>query len=237
MSNNVSTAPGEYSSSVLTASLGKKTLMAVSGVVWVVYVIGHMAGNLQFFLGPDAINAYAMALRDMGPLLWLARIVFAGALIVHVWSGILVWAENKKARPVPYAKTEYKETTLSSRWMIYTGIFLFLFIIYHVLHYTLHITNPEYATLTDSKGQFDVYTMMVMGFSNPVIAIIYILGMIFLALHLKHAIKSMFQTIGWNNPDWRPRLRIIAATVAIVVAAGFISLPLSVWLGLAGGGN
>ncbi|MFQ5499182.1 MAG: succinate dehydrogenase cytochrome b subunit [Candidatus Zixiibacteriota bacterium] len=228
---DTSTLVASPTTSIVSVSIGKKVLMAVSGAVWVGYLIGHMLGNLQIFLGPDKINSYAHALKELGAILWLVRGFVGLALAVHIWTGISVWIENKKARPVAYSCSGNVQTGVSSRTMIYSGAGLLLFVIYHLLHFTLHTTNPEYAQLPLDNGRFDVFRMMILGFSNPMISGLYAMGILGLAFHINHALMSMFQTLGLTSQNWIPRLKMLAAALALVLFFGFLSIPAAVLAG------
>lgn len=219
-------------------TIGKKVLMAVSGVVMVGFVTGHMIGNLQLFIGQEQLNKYAAFLQGLGELLWLIRAFLFIWFALHIINGIRLWWENKQARPVDYKYKSHVQTTLSSRFMIWTGLAIFTFVVYHLLHFTFIATNPIYDTLT-WHGHRDVYSMMIMGFRNPVISAIYIVAMAFLAIHLRHAVNSMFQTMGWNDSEVQPKLDKLALIYAWVVFLGYSAMPVGVLAGivkLPGGG-
>lgn len=217
---------------VYKTSIGKKIVMAVTGIIFIGFVIGHMVGNLQIFLGQDKINEYAVMLQSLGGLLWFIRIFLLSFFVFHIWLGIKLWLENKLARPVTYVKDANVKSTLASRTMIISGCTLFLFVIYHLLHFTLIVTNPEYSDLKDSQGRFDVYSMMILGFSNYLISGAYILSVFFLSLHVNHGVFSLFQTLGLNRSSWVSKLQLLGNLVAIVVFLGYISIPIAVMLGL-----
>lgn len=230
-------APG-IASRFWVISLGKKVLMAVSGVVMVGFVTGHMIGNLQLFIGQAQLNRYAEFLKSLGPILYLIRAFLLIWLVLHVWTGVRLWFENKRARPIQYNRKGRVQSTISSRWMIWTGLAIFSFLIYHLLHYTFIVTNPIYKDLT-WQGHADTYSMVIMGFQNYLISAVYIVGMAFLALHLRHAVNSMFQTMGWNTGTVQPVLDKLALVFAWLVFVGYIAMPIGVMLGavkLPGGG-
>ncbi len=224
--------PGPPTTAVATASIGKKILMAASGIVLILFVVGHMVGNLQLFMGQDQLNTYAKALQNLGAALWLIRGFLLAMLVIHVWVGVLLWLENRRARGQRYAKNATVTATITSRTMIYTGLAIFFFVIYHLAHFTFLWTHPEYATLHDAAGRHDVYSMVILGFQQPVISAAYILGMLFLSFHLSHAIFSIFQTLGINRPSCQPKLRAMAYIMTIIVVAGYISMPLAVLTGV-----
>ncbi|HPC10990.1 MAG TPA: succinate dehydrogenase cytochrome b subunit [candidate division Zixibacteria bacterium] len=213
-------------------SIVRKFWMAVSGVIILTFVVGHMLGNLQVFLGPDQINAYAQKLRAVPALLWAVRVFFLIWALVHVVDGAVLWLRNRQSRPQTYVKQRFQEATLASRTMIWTGLAIFFFIVYHLLHYTLFVTNPEYAGLTLPDGHHNVYAMLVQGFQNPLISVVYILAIFFLAVHLTHSISSFFQTFGWTRTELQPIFRGIAWTAAAIIFIGYVSIPIGVLTGI-----
>ncbi len=221
----------EITGRLTNRSVGKKFLMAASGLILVLYIIGHMLGNLQIFISQDQINTYAERLHSLGIVLWLVRVFLLSMLVVHVWMAIKLSLENYAARPIKYFKKNYVEAPLSSRTMIWTGIGVFLFVVYHVMHFTMIVTNPEYAGLKDPIGRFDVYSMVILGFRNYFISGVYIVAMALVSYHLVHAAKSMFQTIGWNDASMEPTLQKVSVIFAWIIFIGFISIPVSVMAG------
>lgn len=222
------------------SSIGKKILMAVTGITFMGFVAGHMIGNLQIFLGQEKLNAYAVLLHDLGKLLWLVRGVLLVFLAIHVWTGIRLYFQNRSARPVSYRKQESIETGVTSKTMIWSGLGLLLYVGYHLLHFTFVVTNPEYAGLTDAAGRLDVYSMVILGFQNYLISGVYIVAMLALAFHINHALPSFFQTLGLNKPSVRPWLKRLGTLTALMFFFGYCSMPAAVLLNiikLPGGGN
>lgn len=213
-------------------SIGKKILMAVTGVVAFGYVVGHMFGNLQIFAGQDQLNTYAETLHSLGPLLWAVRGFLILFFLVHIWKGIQLKLENWSSRPISYRMKKAIEATLSSRTMIWTGLIILAFVVYHLLQFTIRVTNPEYQHLVDPLGRPDVYSMVIMGFQNPLISGFYILAVGLLCYHLSHGISSMFQTVGWANKRTLPALEVLGIIVAWLIFLGYVSIPISI---LAGG--
>jgi len=213
-------------------SIGRKILIAVTGFIAFGYVLGHMAGNLQIFIGQDQINRYAELLHSSGALLWVVRAFLLAAFAVHIWLGALLKLENWAARPQGYHSAKTVKASFASRTMIWTGLVILAFVIYHVLHYTARVTQPEFAGLLDAEGRYDVYSMVIMGFSYPVISIVYIVAVGLLSYHLSHGVASMFQSVGWSNPGWQKRLDYIAWFFTIVLFVGYSSVPVSVMAGL-----
>lgn len=224
---------------VVSTSIGMKLLMAVTGSAFILFVTGHLIGNLQIFIGQEAVNHYAEFLKGLGSLLWIERALMGLFFIVHIWVGLKLWLQNRSARPTSYAHEDTVQASISSRTMIYSGLAILLYVGYHLLHFTLIVTNPEYAGLRDSLGRFDVYSMVILGFRNVWISGVYIVAMIALGFHLNHAVGSLFQTFGLNSPAWKKRFELLGTIVAVGIAIGYISIPVAVLMNivtLPGGG-
>ncbi|MCB9743560.1 MAG: succinate dehydrogenase cytochrome b subunit [Alphaproteobacteria bacterium] len=213
-------------------TIGKKAVMAVTGAIIFGFTIGHMAGNLLVFLGPDAINEYAYTLKHTAPLLWGTRLTLLAAIPLHVWSAISLVQGARAARPTAYKMQTSQATTYAARTMKYGGIILLLFILFHLSHYTLLLTNPEFTEMVDAQGRHDVYRMVVTGFSNPVVTGFYLLAMASLGLHLSHGAWSMFQSLGLNHPKYNEARKRFAITFAVLMVAGFSSVPIAVLTGI-----
>lgn len=217
-------------------SLVKKYLMALTGLVLVLFVLGHMLGNLQIFLGPEAINVYAYKLQTLPPpVLWGIRLFLLLCVAVHVWMAVLLTIENRQARPSRYAGQKMRETTFSSRVMPMTGLIILAFIIFHILHFTTQSIFPEYKDLHwnwDGKQIHDVSAMMIMGFSVWWISAFYILATGLLCSHLCHGFSSMFQSIGIRNEKWRRRLDGVAIAYGWIIFLGFAAIPVAVLAGV-----
>src|SRR5690625_2894396 len=177
----------------LTSSIGKKIIMAVTGLILLGFVIGHMLGNLQIFIGQEQINAYAATLHGMPVLLWLARIGLLIAFVVHIWVAVVLTLENMKARPRNYLRDGTIQATYASRTMRWSGVIILAFVIYHLMHFTVQVLDPEFTKLLDEAGRHDVYGMMIAGFSSFWVSGFYIVAMLLLALHLGHGVSSLFQ--------------------------------------------
>ena len=212
----------------LRSSIGMKTVMAATGLLLVGFVIMHLLGNLTIYLGPDALNAYAAKLRHFGPLLWVARAGLLATALLHIASSILVSVENRRARPIGYRVQRSLQTTYSARTMMVSGLLLAAFIVYHLLHFTFLVTNPDIAHLTDAQGRHHVYAMVVASFQQVPIAVVYIAAMGCLAMHLGHGIASFFQTLGLTTETLIPRLTRISNLAAFAIFLGYISIPLAV---------
>jgi len=203
--------------------------MAVTGFILIGFVTGHMIGNLQVFLGQEQLNRYAHTLQNLGAGLWAIRTFMLIVLTVHVWTSVRLWLENRAARPVGYAREDTVQASVASRTMIYSGAMVFTYLVYHLLHFTVAATDPSLIPL---KEKLDVYSMIIVGFRNYWVSGVYIAAMGLLAYHLSHAVSSFFQTLGLNKPSMQPRLKVIANLYAIVIAIGYISIPVAVLLEL-----
>lgn len=213
-------------------SIGKKVIMAVTGTIILGWVFGHMLGNLQIFLGQNKINAYAKMLADTPLLTWSVRIILGISLILHIWTGIRLFLENRAARPIPYAHPNTVQASVASRSMIYSGLLIFFFAAYHLAHFTFMIVNPEYQTLTDLAGRHDVYSMIVLSFQNKLVSFFYMLTMLLLAIHISHGFASLFQSLGFATPQAMPKLKAAANIIAVLLFLGFSSVPIAVMLGI-----
>jgi len=214
------------------SSVGRKMIVAVTGVILILFVIGHLLGNLQIFLGPEWINGYAEHLRELGPLLWIIRGILLLVVILHIYYTIRLAIENRRARPEHYKRKTTVKATLASRSMVWSGIILLAFIIYHILHFTIRATDPRFNTLPlDPLNHYDVYSMMIIGFSHPLVSTFYIVSMFLLALHLSHGSSSFFQSLGLNNQKLAPRLAWAGRIFAWLLFVGYSSIPAAVLLG------
>lgn len=224
--------PSSSRSPLLSSSIGRKWIVAVTGIVLVLFVIGHLVGNFSIFLGPDSMNSYAHLLQNLGELLWLVRGVLLLCVVLHIWFTISLWRENKKARPGKYAVDAKLGTTVYARWMRISGLTVLAFVIYHLAQFTWEAFNPEYRTWVDARGYHDVYRMVVTAFSCPFVSVFYIIAVGLLAMHLSHGIASLFQTLGLTSQKLRPHFERGGKIVAWLIFVGFASIPASVLLGL-----
>jgi len=234
-----------YLTNYLKSTILSKVVMAVTGVMLVLYIVIHTAGNLLIYLGSDTINTYSQFLHSLGPLLWVIRVILFLALVFHIITSVYLKLHNLNAKPDKYAVKNYMKAKLTSRTMIWTGIMIFSFVVYHVMHFTMHITNPEHVkpetySMPHSVNEVllqrtDVYSMVVAGFQNPFISIVYIIGVIIVGFHLNHAIQSMFQTLGFNQKHYFSAIEKSSTVLSLIIVLCLISIPITILLGLVGG--
>lgn len=213
------------------SAIGKKAVMALTGLILFGFILGHMLGNLKLFMGADAINHYAEWLREIGTpalppsgALWIARVVLLLAVVFHIDAAVRLTLMNRKARPHDYKKREYEAASYSARTMRWGGLIILLFVIYHLAHLTWGSAHHDF-----EPG--NVYHNMVSGFRVPWVSAIYIVANVALGFHLYHGLWSLFQSLGWNHPRFNHWRRIFATTFAIVVTAGNIAMPIAVMAG------
>lgn len=216
-------------------SVAAKTVMAATALMLFGFVVGHLLGNLQIFLGPGALNAYALSLRDHLGLLWAARVVLLAALVLHVATAVHLTRKNRMARPDRYVLQRYPHSDVAARAMLLTGWLILAFVLFHLAHYTFCWIHPEYAALEwtapDGRRGHDVYTMTVLGFQSPLIVLIYIAAQVVLAMHLSHGLSSVVQTFGFKTHRNERAVNKIGPVLAGAIFVGFVSIPISVLLG------
>lgn len=223
-------------SRIWNSSLGKKYIMAATGCGLFIFVVGHLVGNLQIFLGWEAINRYGSFLQSTGELLWVVRIGLLILVLLHIVSAVRLTAENRAARGQGYVAYKAVGSSYASRTMMMSGLIIAAFIIYHLLHFTvqtpeINFTGKNFHDLIDAKGRHDVFAMMVLGFSRPLVSIFYVVAMALLSLHLSHGVSSMFQSMGWKKGYYKPLLDHGARLLAIAIFVGYVSIPIAVLLG------
>jgi succinate dehydrogenase / fumarate reductase cytochrome b subunit len=205
---------------------GKKVVMAVTGAIMFLFIIGHVAGNLQIFEGPAKLNAYGHFLHSIGEILWIVRIVLIVAIILHITATVQLGLRNQAARPVGYSRKEAINSSYASRTMYWSGPIVLAFIIFHLLQFTAGYIHPG--------SQFiegDVYHNVVAGFQVWWVSVWYIIAVSLLGFHLRHGLWSMFQSVGYNHPRHTPLLKKAAFVIALLITLGYISIPISVLLG------
>jgi succinate dehydrogenase cytochrome b subunit len=215
------------------STIGKKIIMAVTGLIGIGFVIGHMAGNLQAFVGRDKLNAYGALLHGpLAELLWIVRIVLIGAVVLHVVMACQLTLRARGARPVAYKQREPQVSTWASRTMRWGGVLLLVFIVLHILHFTTGQVDPaRWDRRLDVAGRRDVYGNLVASFHIWWVAALYLLAMLFLGLHLYHGAWSSVRTLGYATPSPRPLHRQLALMIAAIVWLGFSLVPLGVLAG------
>ncbi len=214
------------------STIGKKVVAAVTGACLLLFLIGHMTGNLKAFAGAEKLDAYAHFLRTFGSemfgyagFLWLARIGLFACLVLHVWTVAQLRLRNVAARGSEYQSIKYRSANAASTSMWYTGLFILVYVVYHISHLTIGTTHPSFV-----EGK--VYQNVYVAFSSPLAVMIYSIAMIAISFHLYHGAWSLFQTLGLDNPDRNLVLRRVAKFGAILICLGFLSVPLGVFLGV-----
>lgn len=224
--------------------------MAVTGVILIGFVVGHLVGNLQVFQDPDHLNGYAAFLHHLGPLLWAARIGLLIAVVIHIWAATVLTIENHQARDVKYGVKHTIRATLASRLMRWTGVVVLAFLLYHLAqftfgyaqaatfkenlaHYTMHDEYRVAGFPVVNKGDdvLDVRTMVIRGFQVPIVSVFYIIAVGLLSVHLLHGFDSMFQSMGWRSAKWSPALRGITIVFCLAYFIFNAAIPASVLSG------
>lgn len=233
--------------SLFSSSIGLKATMAATGIVYVGFVFAHMVGNLQIFLGAEAINTYAYNLQHMGPMLgksgavvWGARVFLLVCLALHVFTAIKLKIRNSGARTAKYVSKNTIQASIASRYMMLSGILILSFIIYHLLHFTFlpNYLSPAYPEMMSHPLHgvqilmHNVYGMIVASFQMPAIAIFYIVCQALLGLHLSHAVASVVQTAGFDHPRHRPRIEKFSLSYGWLIFLGNSAIPAAILLGL-----
>ena len=237
---------------IFGSTIGRKLLMAASGVVLIGFVVGHLVGNLQVFQEPDHINGYAHFLQSLGPGLWAARVILIVCAVAHIWAGTMLAIEDRRARGgVPYERNRWIRATVASRYMRWTGYVVLAFIIYHLAQFTVGVAQPSsfkgnlplytmksdyhvfgFTSFPAGTQVLDVRSMVIRGFSNPVVSVFYIVAIALLSLHLLHGGESLFQTFGWRNHGWSRGLRVVVALCCAAYFLGNLAIPGAVLAGI-----
>ena len=217
------------------STIGKKAIMAVTGLILVAFVVAHMLGNLQVFIGPAKMNGYAAFLKSTGELLWLARLGLLAAVLLHILMAWQLTRIKTQARPIGYMKKEPQVATLASRTMRWGGVLLLVFIVFHILHFTTGTVFPLASRPDAMYPQYshtDVYGNVIAAFRTPWVTAFYVVAMLFLMLHLFHGAWSSVRTLGFTKPSPNPLHRSVATVIALVVWLGFTAVPVAVFLGV-----
>ena len=207
------------------STVGKKIVMAVTGAIGLGYLIAHMTGNLLVFRGPNKIDAYAGLLKSNLGLLWVARAILLAAIIAHIVAAFQLARISQNSRPIAYKRWRPVGSDFASRTMRWTGPIVGIFIVYHLLHFTLGTVHPDF-------HQGEVYHNVTTGFRVWYVAAFYIVAVLALFGHLYHGAWSMFQSVGLNHPKYNKLVRTLATIITIVVVVGFISIPVAILLDL-----
>jgi len=233
-------------------TIGRKFLMAITGVILIGFIVGHLVGNLQIFEDPDRINGYAHFLQSLGPALWIARAILLLCVVIHIWAAtVLVLADRRARGPVPYRVQTWLQATFASRYMRWTGYVVLAFIIFHLAQFSLGAVTPEtykanlppYQMASDyhvlgfivvraGTPVLDVHTMVIKSFQNAAVSGFYILAVGLLSLHLLHGADSLFQTFGWRNGRWARGLRGIVTLCCLAYFLGNLAIPGAVLSGI-----
>ncbi len=220
------------------SSIGKKWLVALTGLVLIGYVFGHLAGNLQAFAGPARLNAYAEFLHSMPGLLWVVRLFLLACVFLHIAATVKLAVENRAAKPEAYKRRAYVHATIPARTMLFSGVTVLCFIVFHILHLTLRTTDSRFRVAAEGGrllNEHDVYTMLVLGFDphgiGLAVSIFYLLGVGLLCVHLAHGFSSLLQTLGINSKKTMTPFTTGGRILAGLIFAGYASIPLGVWFG------
>lgn len=217
----------------LKSQVGRKIATGVTGLGLVLFIIVHLLGNLAYFAGPEAINTYSYTLHQLGPILWIVRLGLLIFFLYHAWLGISIWLEKRRARPEGYevyaSRGGASRQSWSSSSMIATGILLLLFVITHLNTFAFH----DFAYIEHGGVQMhDVHERLTEVFAQPLYTVYYVAIMILLGMHLRHGIWSAFQSLGWMSRNTNPVIYSVAFVLAVIIAIGFIGLPVSIYFGL-----
>jgi len=225
MSTAIATAQLMRVARFYESTIGRKAIMAVTGLLLFGFLIAHMLGNLQIFLGPTVMNHYAETLHGSPGLLWTARTILLLAVVLHIWVSVQLAMLKKEARPIGYVKYKPIHSSWASRSMMLSGSIIGAFVVFHLLHLTTGTIHPQFIPL-------HAYENLVNGFLVIPFALAYIAAMVFIGFHLSHGAWSMFQSVGFSHPRYTPVIRKGAAVAAWILVGGFISVPLAVITGL-----
>jgi succinate dehydrogenase / fumarate reductase, cytochrome b subunit len=209
------------------STVGKKIVMAITGVILFGFVIGHLAGNLQIYEGPAKLNAYGAFLHSIGEILWPVRIILLICIALHITATVQLALRKQRARPIGYSCKQAIASSYASRTMYWSGPIVLAFIIFHLLHLTAGYIHPGAAYI-----EGDVYHNVVSGFQVWWVSLSYIVAISLLGLHLRHGLWSMLQSVGIHQPKYTAALKNAALVIALLIVLGYISIPISVLLGL-----
>ena len=224
-----------FITSFFKSSIGKKWIVALTGIVLVGYVVAHLVGNLQVFAGPEKINQYAEMLHSLGGLLWVARIFLLVCFVLHIVTTILLVKQNREAREVRYEKVARVQATWASRTMAISGLIVLSFVIYHLLHLTVRSTDQRFKPIAQGgalASEYDVHSMLILSFQHPLVTGFYLLSVFLVCLHMSHGMSSMVQTLGLNSKKTMPLISHGGRILAWLIFVGYASIPLAVYFGV-----
>jgi succinate dehydrogenase / fumarate reductase cytochrome b subunit len=218
---------------LLSDSIGRKVVMAITGLLMVLFVVGHLLGNLSIFAGANGINTYAEKLHGLPAVVWATRVVMLAAVLFHLVLSIQITLENRAANPTRYAVDRRLRVTFASKNMIWTGLLLGAFILFHLFHFTVRsVPGMEIVQVQDALGRFDVFAMVAAGFGKVATAVVYVVAMVMLYLHLSHGIQSTFQSLGLNNPKTMPGFVKFGGVLSVIFLLGYGAIPVAILFGL-----
>ncbi len=210
------------------SSVGKKIIMAVTGVILFGFIIGHLIGNLQIFAGAEVLDSYARFLKEKPEIIWTTRVMLLLSVGMHILAASQLAVRNRSARPISYRLHKYDEASYAARTMVWSGPIIGLFVIYHLLHFTVGTVHPSQPDFRADA----VYSNIVSGFQQWPVALFYIVAVFGLGLHIAHGIWSMFQSIGLNHPKYELMIKRSAMILSSLIVAGYVSIPLAVLIGV-----
>jgi len=214
------------------SSIGKKWIVALTGLVLVGFVTGHMIGNLQIFLGQEPLNKYAAFLQGLGELLWVIRGVMLACIGIHIVTTVLLTIQNSAASPQKYAVTKSQSASIAAKTMVISGSILACFLVFHLLHFTALYIHPEWKGWEDALGRHDVYSLVIVGFRDPLASGFYLVGLFLLCMHLSHGIQSFIQTLGVRTRKIAEPLSFASPYLAGLIFLGYASIPVASFLGI-----
>jgi len=212
------------------STITKKILMCLSGLFLIIFILAHLLGNLEVFGGPDAINAYGAFLRSVPKALWTLRILTIVSFVVHIYTAVSLSLSNNYAKPIGYYKSNIIKASFASRTMMFGGLVILAFLIFHLAHLTWGLTHPEISNLHDDKGRHDVYTLIVLSFHNPFLCAFYLLAQAALTLHLSHGFFSAPHTLGLSY-KWGKIIKKVGVFLAVAIGLAYSSIPLAALFG------
>ena len=220
---------------LLSDSIGRKVVMAITGLLMVLFVVGHMLGNWSIFAGANGINTYAEKLHGLPVVVWATRVVMLAAVLFHLVISIQITLENNQATPSKYAVDRSLRATFAGKNMIWTGLLLGAFIVFHLFHFTIRsIPGMEIVQVQEISGRFDVFAMVAGAFGKAFTAVVYVVAMVSLFLHLSHGVQSTFQSMGLNNPKTMPGFVKFGTVLSVIFLLGYGSIPVAIFFGLIG---